>query len=198
MDMPLKIIPLTRRDYRRKKQAVRLMTELPEFWPAELMAQAVLGTLLAPGRLCLCAVDERDEVIGLAGGLPDYDGIVWELHPLVVKPDCRRRGVGRRLTLAMEREAAARGALTMLLGVDDPGGATTLSNVDLYDSTGGRIANVRGLQPHPFAFYQRLGYTVTGVIPDAGGTGKPDILMAKGLRKKPAAARPGILGFNKD
>jgi aminoglycoside 6'-N-acetyltransferase I len=39
-----------------------------------------------------------------------------------------------------------------------------------------RISDVGG---HPFAFYQKLGYEVVGVIPDANGFGKPDILMAK-------------------
>ncbi len=28
-------------------------------------------------------------------------------------------------------------------------------------------------------FYQKVGYTVVGVVPDANGLGKPDILMAK-------------------
>jgi hypothetical protein len=28
-------------------------------------------------------------------------------------------------------------------------------------------------------FYQRLGYTIVGVIPDANGPGKPDIVMTK-------------------
>jgi aminoglycoside 6'-N-acetyltransferase I len=34
---------------------------------------------------------------------------------------------------------------------------------------------------HPFLFYRKLGYTVTGVVPDANGPGKPDILMSKRL-----------------
>ena len=34
---------------------------------------------------------------------------------------------------------------------------------------------------HATGFYRRMGYTVIGVIPDANGKGKPDILMAKRL-----------------
>jgi hypothetical protein len=35
---------------------------------------------------------------------------------------------------------------------------------------------------HPNEFYQKLGYEIVGVIPDANGLGKHDILMAKSLR----------------
>lgn len=34
---------------------------------------------------------------------------------------------------------------------------------------------------HPYEFYQTLGFVILGVIPDANGLGKPDILMAKRL-----------------
>ena len=58
---------------------------------------------------------------------------------------------------------------------------TTLSNVDLYADVPGYIANIRNLKGHPYEFYQKLGYTITGVVPDANGIGKPDILMSKRL-----------------
>lgn len=32
---------------------------------------------------------------------------------------------------------------------------------------------------HPFAFYRLLGYEVVGLLPDANGSGRHDILMAK-------------------
>ena len=57
--------------------------------------------------------------------------------------------------------------------------------VDLYDNLPQRLATVRNLRRHPFEFYQRLGFTIVGVVPDANGPGKPDILMAK--RIAPAA-----------
>ena len=34
---------------------------------------------------------------------------------------------------------------------------------------------------HPFQFYRKLGYVVTGVMPDANGRGRPDIYMSKAL-----------------
>ena len=31
-------------------------------------------------------------------------------------------------------------------------------------------------------FYRRLGYVVTGIVPDANGSGKPDIYVSKSAR----------------
>jgi aminoglycoside 6'-N-acetyltransferase I len=56
---------------------------------------------------------------------------------------------------------------------------TTLSDIDLYADLPTHLASVRNLKQHPYEFYQRLGYTIVGVVPDANGIDKPDILMAK-------------------
>ena len=41
------------------------------------------------------------------------------------------------------------------------------------------VARIRNLKGHPYEFYQKLGYVIVGVIPDANGPGKPDIIMAR-------------------
>lgn len=121
-------------------------------------------------------------LVGWIGGLPEYDGLVWELHPLVVRREYRRQGVGRDLVRAFEAEAARRGGLTATLGTDDNTGITSLAGVDLYQDLPVRLANLQDLgRGHPFLFYQKLGYTVTGVMPDANGQGLPDIFMSKSL-----------------
>ncbi len=72
-----------------------------------------------------------------------------------------------------------RGALTLWLGTDDEDDQTTLSGVDLYPDIGAHIAAIKNLKRHPYEFYQKLGFVIVGVMPDANGPGKPDIYMAK-------------------
>ena len=128
---------------------------------------------------------EDDLLLGWMGGLPEYDGRVWELHPLVVRQDRRLRGVGRALVAAFEEEARHRGALTLTLGTDDDSGQMSLAGVDLYDDVPRHLANLHDLDTrHPFLFYRRLGYIVTGIMPDANGPGRPDIYMSKSARQR--------------
>jgi len=66
------------------------------------------------------------------------------------------------------------------LGSDDENDETTLSSIDLYADIPGAIRGLKKLRgDHPYEFYLRLGFRVTGVMPDANGRGKPDIFFAK-------------------
>ena len=56
---------------------------------------------------------------------------------------------------------------------------TTLAGVDLYRNVFEHITNIKNLRGHPYEFYQKLGFVIVGVMPDANGLGKPDIYMAK-------------------
>ncbi len=115
-------------------------------------------------------------------GLPSYGGNVWELRPLVVCPSVRRRGVGRALVADLEARVRERGGFTLWLGSDDESGMTCLSGVDLYPDVLEHLANIKNLRGHPYEFYQKLGFSIIGVMPDANGPGKPDIYMAKRCR----------------
>ena len=94
----------------------------------------------------------------------------------------RRLGIGRTLTAAFETEAQRSGGLTATLGTDDDSGMTSLADVDLYADVPRHISGLCDLgRNHPFLFYRKLGYVVTGVMPDANGIGRPDIYMSKRL-----------------
>jgi aminoglycoside 6'-N-acetyltransferase I len=99
--------------------------------------------------------------------------------PLVVSPAHQRQGIGRQLVADLEEQVHQRGGITLYLGSDDEMGLTSLSNTDLYPNPLEHLAKLQDLRGHPFSFYQKVGFAVVGVIPDANGWGKPDIFLAK-------------------
>lgn len=123
--------------------------------------------------------DDSGRVLGWIGGIPMYGGRVWELHPIVVVESHRRQGIGRALAQDLERLVESRGALTLWAGSDDEHDETSLSGIDLYLDVPASIRDIKNLRGHPYEFYLRLGFRVTGVMPDANGRGKPDIFLAK-------------------
>jgi len=166
-------------------QAAQMLTnELPLGWKTLKDAMDEVNELLGddePDAVFLAAMED-DEAMGWCGILPEYGGNLYELHPLVVRGDKQGKGVGTALMYAIEKCAKEKGGLTILVCADDekPGGETSLANVDLYDDLPKRIQE---FEPgtHQTAFYMKLGYRIVGVMPDANGKGKPDILLAKPL-----------------
>ena len=177
----MEILDLARQPEAVREQAAVLLVEgfvEPRGWPDLSLARQEVAHVLGEG-FARAALD-GEVLLGWVGGLREYGGRVWELHPLVVHREHRRRGLGRALVAAFEAEAAARGALTITLGTDDDSGMTSLAGVDLYADVPRHIAELRDLgRGHPFLFYRKLGFVVTGVLPDANGRGKPDIYMSK-------------------
>ncbi len=179
------IAPLDPADADRLEQAAEALllgfaTMAPDAWPDLESARAEVHEALAPDRLALGAYDGDGRLLGWIGAQPAY-ARVWELHPLVVHPQAQRQGVGRRLVAALEAAVRERGALTLYLGTDDEAGLTSLTGVDLYRDTWSHLAGIRNLGGHPFEFYQKCGYAIVGVVPDANGPGRPDSMMAKRL-----------------
>jgi aminoglycoside 6'-N-acetyltransferase I len=160
----------------------------PTWVPTVDAARVKVIEALEPGMLSRVLLI-NDRVVGWVGARHDY-GSVWELHPLVVDEAMRGRGYGRALVDDVECLAAHNGALTMLLGTSDEVGRTTLTGQDLFVDV---ITALRDLKPtgaHPMGFWQRVGYTVVGVIPDAEGPGKPTILLAKRIRRDQTSSLP--------
>ena len=151
----------------------------PDAWPTLESALDEVVASLENDRISRLAVSKRGDVLGWISGIRRYEGFAWELHPLVVHPKVQRRGIGTRLVRDFEEQVRLQGAVTIYLGTDDESQMTSVGGVDLYPGVLQHISHIRNLQGHPFEFYQKLGFEVVGIIPDANGPGKPDILMAK-------------------
>jgi aminoglycoside 6'-N-acetyltransferase I len=166
-----------------QRQMAELLVEgFREHWNAwETVDEGLeeIQMILENGFARLALDDDGETVLGWIGGLPEYDGNVWELHPIVVRSDKQKSGIGRALIADFEQQVKARGGLTIQLGSDDEEDMTSLAGVDLYDNLWEKIANIRNFKGHPYEFYQKCGYVIIGVIPDANGRGKPDIYLGK-------------------
>ncbi len=184
----MQIIDLTSGDESAVQQAAALLVDLlPEGWATMDEALKEVADSFPDERISRVAVED-DELVGWIGGLERYGGHVWELHPLVVKRERQSRGIGRALVTDFEERVRERGGHTIYLGTDDKRGQTTLAGLELYPEPLAHAARLENPGRHPYGFYQKVGYTVVGVIPDANGFGKPDIFMAK--RIDPSIANP--------
>ncbi len=183
----MKIITVTKENETLIQQGAQLLVDAfrehwPQAWPSVDDGLREVHEMLEDDRILRAAVDNVGNLLGLIGGISQYDGNVWELHPLVVQPNLQRNGVGRALVEDFEEQVRLRGGLTVTLGSDDENNMTSLSNADLYENLWDKVRSIRNLKQHPFEFYQKMGYIITGVVPDANGAGKPDIIMSKRIK----------------
>ena len=158
----MEIIKLTSNlTYYRQQAATLLIEAFP--YAYKDCAELEITKCLSTNRIMLGAV-ENDILMGLVGAIPQYGITAWELHPLAVSKKWQGQGIGTKLCTALENELKNCGCCTILFD-------------DLYS----KIKNIRNLERHPYEFYQKIGYQIVGVIPDANGLGKPDIWLAKSL-----------------
>lgn len=158
----------------------------PEAWPDLDAGLQEVQDSLQPDRISRIAITDDGRIVGWVGGLPfpGYSGNVWELHPLVVKTSEHGQGWGRRLVADLETCVQQRGGLTLWVGTDDEKKQTSLGCTNLYPNVLDHLVQLKNLRQHPYEFYQKCGFSVVGVMPDANGPGKPDIYMAKAVSPK--------------
>lgn len=175
----MQIISLTNETSDYNKQAAYLLEQtFPHAYKD--CGKEEIKKCLEPERIAIAAV--KDEILlGFVGTIPQYGITAWELHPLVVRKDYRLQGIGTSLCSALEKKLKERGCLTIYLGSDDENESTSLSNTDLFQDTFEKISHIKNIKNHPYEFYQKIGYQIVGVIPDANGIGKPDIWLAKSI-----------------
>jgi aminoglycoside 6'-N-acetyltransferase I len=182
--MHFTIEDLTATDGARIEEAARLLHAAFSplgAWTTMAEARQEVVDSIGADRVSRVALAPGGAVVGWIGAIREYDGLVWQLHPIVVAEARRRQGVGRALVRDLEAILTARGGLTLWAGSDDLAGETSLAGVDLYAALPGALGTVRSWGRHPLPFYHRLGFHVIGVMPDANGAGRPDIFLGKRL-----------------
>jgi aminoglycoside 6'-N-acetyltransferase I len=125
-----------------------------------------------------------NHLIGWIGIRPMYDK-TWELHPIVIKHEFQNMGYGRILINEIEKIAIEKGIIGIMLGSDDESNKTSLSEKEITgENIFQEIKNIRNYNRHPYEFYKKCGYCIVGIIPNANGHNKPDILLWKDIRRK--------------
>ncbi len=159
------------------EQAVALFEET---WPhcySNKVARADLEHCIESG-IFLVALNGT-VLLGMIGAQPQYGKTGWELHPLAVDVNHRFKGIGKALVEALEDAVSKAGGIVIYLGTDDEFYQTSLSEGDLFDHPLEKIKAIKNKANHPYTFYEKCGYQIVGVIPDANGFNRPDIMMAK-------------------
>lgn len=184
----MKIVDLSSDDENAKGQAASLLVkcfkDIPGVWDDMNSALQEVKESLHSRRISRIAVNKKEDVLGWISAIQEMGygcGCVWELHPLVVSPDYQGKGIGRALVADLEQEVKKRGGLTIWLGADDHTGSTTIGGVDLYPNVLEQLSQIENLHNHPYEFYEKVGFTIVGALPDANGFGKPDVFLAKRL-----------------
>ena len=151
-------------------------------WPDFESALEEVNECVEEPNICI-GIIERDNLVGWVGLRPMYD-VTWELHPMVVKKEAQGKGYGKILLEELERIAREKGIIGIFAGSDDETFSTSLSEKEITAANiFSEIANIKNYKNHPYEFYQKCGYCIIGIIPNASGDKKPDILLWKDIRK---------------
>ncbi len=180
----MRIIDLDIKDDELVQQCASILVDAfrehwPNAWPDQNSALLEVKDAIQTGKIARVAVDDSGSALGWIGATSKYNGHTWELHPLAVHPNAQGNRIGTALVADLAEQVKQRGGMTIYLGTDDEDGMTSLANVDIYDNVQEHLMTIKNLKRHPFGFYLKLGFSIVGVIPDANGLGKPDIIMAR-------------------
>ena len=176
----IRIIDLNRGDSERIRQVVEIYLQAFRK-ESEERALREIEDRFGAGRISLVAMDQDDDnVVGWIAAMLDT-GRSWELNPLVVRLDRRRQGIGRALVTDLESILVGRDAYTVFLTTDDLYEPTSLTGFDLYPNVFEHLARIQSPEGNPYRFYEKVGYTIVGAIPDLNGLGRPDIILSKRL-----------------
>ena len=152
-------------------------------WPNldEKMAIKEVNECIIDPNICI-GIKIENKLIGWVGLRPMYEK-TWELHPFVIKIEFQGKGFGKILLNELEKLARKREIIGIFVGSDDETNKTSLSENEITaENIFNEIKNIKNFGKHPYEFYLKCGFNIIGVIPNANGYKKPDILLWKDMR----------------
>src|SRR5215210_697349 len=98
----MQIVDLTSDNEEAIQQVAAILVEgfkehWPDAWPDMESALEEVRESFGEERISRVALDADGTALGWIGGIRDYDGNVWELHPLVVSAKHQGQGIGSAL-----------------------------------------------------------------------------------------------------
>jgi aminoglycoside 6'-N-acetyltransferase I len=169
------------------EQAANILLETflkADMWPTinEREAFDTVNECIANENICI-GIKINSRLIGWTGLRPMYEK-TWELHPLAIIPEFQKQGYGKILMNEMEEIARKKGIIGIIAGSDDETNKTSLSEKEITgENIFEEIKNIKNYREHPYGFYQKCGFTIIGIIPNANGLKKPDIWLWKDIRE---------------
>lgn len=149
-------------------------------WPTYESAVNEVKECIEKPNICI-GIEVNHTLVGWVGLRPMYKN-TWELHPLVISTNYQKKGIGTILINEVEQIARLQGIIGIALGTDDEYNKTSLSSIKITkENIFNSIRSIKNLNHHPYEFYQKNGYFIVGIIPNANGKNKPDIWMWKSL-----------------
>ena len=170
-----------------EQASVMLMETFPkaDMWPDldETIAKETVDDSIGDKNICI-GLKIDNELIGWVCLSPMYEK-TWELHPMVIKTEFQGKGYGKILLNELERIAREMGIIGIILSSGEETNKTSLSEKEIIgEKIIGEIEKIKNYKNHPYEFYIKCGYSIYGLIPNAYGLNKPDIMLWKDIRKK--------------
>jgi len=160
-----------------KDCASMLEATYPEVYDKSESKETILHLLRGKNRLFVA--EESSRVIAFVGVLHHVFPKAYQIEPLIVEHQFRRQGIGGKLLELTEFKLKQEGIHTLFITAQDTESSTNLSGQDFYaDNPLALLANIE-YSNHPMRFYEKRGYHITGIIPDANGFGRPEYILSK-------------------
>jgi aminoglycoside 6'-N-acetyltransferase I len=147
-------------------------------WPTVSLAHATVREIAQHEHIAFGAFADST-LVGWIGATPSYNGNVWEIQLLGVTPEWQRNGIATTLVHRLVTAVAHAGCHTVCVWCDDESKSTSIGGDSLFPHPLDALARLESGPRHAGGFYEHIGFVRCGILPDANGPGKPDILYAK-------------------